>query len=787
MPFKSEAQRRFMYSQHPELAEEFEKATPEGKHLPEHVPQQMDEGGLVSMVRHAILGDKGEQTVKTDANDARAADAIDPVVATQSGGVASQEDQAHMQAGLPTQAEQARMAALQAQATTGNGYAKGGEVDKDEPGLKDASVSDFLLPFMLAPALKAGAEGVAPALEGLGESGEIAMGRSAPAMEDAVAGATTKDVPGQVEVYVKGVQKGAPGGSGDVKIYGVKGDPAKLKELFGDEAPGSVPEHILQQKGLLPQSGPSVPQPSPNSYADGGKVERSSLAHPVPNAMMARAMSEGGYPHVTFMENETPEQVKETVHLAHGPQMSEGGKTPHFLEGLKKGALPEEMGVPEGDKIPAKKLDKAADSDDETLRKRAQFAINAKKWHHADGGIIEGLKRDKEPAKPANIEPSHEEKLQSIYKAMGVKHFDDGGVSNSDDTIDVSQLPGQGTTTPSSNDPGFWDSIKAALTKLGSPVESAANAAIKPAEAIQPAVAAASPAVTGALNSLTGSNLPVPPAPAMPAPNAAPTAPLVVPTAMPPAGVPMPMSATAPISSPTPDLKGLFNQDTSKVTAGYEPEDRQALATKMAGQQHGLGSIIAEAMAGIGDALAAKGGRDQHSLQNIFSMQKDQRQEALANFDQARQDRLQKLDIQTKLGNNALQGLAAQDAYGTDENLNKMLGAPPRTAHKDLPLYFQAKSAAVAQQEKDTDLYMKAHGQAATDVDNAVKNASVLGVKPSAAQLQASGAKLADQYYNRAKGNILVKPSDGSAAQWIPASNIGKAKQMDPNLQVIPG
>ena len=36
-PFKSESQRRFMYSQEPELAKEFEAATPKGKKLPNKV------------------------------------------------------------------------------------------------------------------------------------------------------------------------------------------------------------------------------------------------------------------------------------------------------------------------------------------------------------------------------------------------------------------------------------------------------------------------------------------------------------------------------------------------------------------------------------------------------------------------------------------------------------------------------------------------------------------------------------------------------------------------------
>lgn len=37
MPFKSKAQKRFLYSQHPEIAEEFAEHTPKGKKLPEHV------------------------------------------------------------------------------------------------------------------------------------------------------------------------------------------------------------------------------------------------------------------------------------------------------------------------------------------------------------------------------------------------------------------------------------------------------------------------------------------------------------------------------------------------------------------------------------------------------------------------------------------------------------------------------------------------------------------------------------------------------------------------------
>ena len=37
MPFKSEAQRRYMHANHPEIAKEFDAATPKGAKLPERV------------------------------------------------------------------------------------------------------------------------------------------------------------------------------------------------------------------------------------------------------------------------------------------------------------------------------------------------------------------------------------------------------------------------------------------------------------------------------------------------------------------------------------------------------------------------------------------------------------------------------------------------------------------------------------------------------------------------------------------------------------------------------
>jgi hypothetical protein len=40
MPFKSQAQRGYMYANLPDLAKEFEKETPKGKKLPYHVKKE---------------------------------------------------------------------------------------------------------------------------------------------------------------------------------------------------------------------------------------------------------------------------------------------------------------------------------------------------------------------------------------------------------------------------------------------------------------------------------------------------------------------------------------------------------------------------------------------------------------------------------------------------------------------------------------------------------------------------------------------------------------------------
>jgi hypothetical protein len=81
------------------------------------------------------------------------------------------------------------------------------------------------------------------------------------------------------------------------------------------------------------------------------------------------------------------EEKGEPEGKACGGRMAKGGRPKMNLH-LKEGALHKQMGVPEGKKIPAGRLESASNSSNPLTRKRAQFAINAKKWKHKDGGSI---------------------------------------------------------------------------------------------------------------------------------------------------------------------------------------------------------------------------------------------------------------------------------------------------------------------------------------------------------------------------------------------------------------
>lgn len=94
------------------------------------------------------------------------------------------------------------------------------------------------------------------------ESGEISLGGNAPEMEG--------EAP-KITAYVKAIQKN-PNGP-DIKLYGVNGSPEDLMREFNDPNPGSVPEQVLRDKGILPDTQIDIPdQDAPNSFAFGGET-----------------------------------------------------------------------------------------------------------------------------------------------------------------------------------------------------------------------------------------------------------------------------------------------------------------------------------------------------------------------------------------------------------------------------------------------------------------------------------------------------------------------------------
>lgn len=508
----------------------------------------------------------------------------------------------------------------------------------------------------------------------------------------------------------------------------------------------------------------------------------------LPEHVKKEKMAEGGVPGVTFLENVSFPEVKETIHLDETPSPNEElaakGHEEHCADG---GTIIEKEGMT----LPSKKIESVEDATailaehaPNLLQKLMDTAKNSSikptlhptgvkfEKRFADGGVVQDIDN---PTQPPTQDPSEQEKRDTIYRAMGMGKYATGGI--------IPPAP-QPTVVPNQSDPNFWENIKNALARVAGPITKPINVASNVAQAATPALVA--PA-TAAINELAGTNLPIPetPPPASQVPSSASPTPLAAPmpkTPPPPVSVPETKTGSAQTQPSVPDL---FNQDTSKLTEGVNPEDRAAVAQNLADKQTGIGSIIAQALAGLGDAISAKGGRDQQALKGLLTMQKQQRDEALANFDAERRARLEQLTLKTQMGENAIKQLAAQDAYGVDENLNRQLGAPAGTKHKDLPLFMQMAAAKAAQAEKDADLHMRATKQAADEADAAEKGAGFFHFKASPEKRQAVIEARANEIIHSAKGHLKFQPSGGQPAFWTTADGAKKAMQRDPQGQIV--
>lgn len=84
---------------------------------------------------------------------------------------------------------------------------------------------------------------------------------------------------------------------------------------------------------------------------------------------------------------EKPRQRATIPHVSGGRHLAGGGGI--HINPQHRGLLHENLHIPAGQKIPAKRLKSAEKNASPAEMKRITFAENAKKWHHADGGKTE--------------------------------------------------------------------------------------------------------------------------------------------------------------------------------------------------------------------------------------------------------------------------------------------------------------------------------------------------------------------------------------------------------------
>ena len=141
------------------------------------------------------------------------------------------------------------------------------------------------------------------------------------------------------------------------------------------------------QEPTLPTGAPGTPQPPGPAAGAANPMAHATITMPLSDAAQgaARLIQSGRQVGARQTMGALAQAARRAPQAPAAPAaagLAHGGRAPKFNPGGEKGKLHREMHIPEGETIPAGRLESAAHSDNPEVRRDAIRAQTMKKWHH---------------------------------------------------------------------------------------------------------------------------------------------------------------------------------------------------------------------------------------------------------------------------------------------------------------------------------------------------------------------------------------------------------------------